>query len=54
MASRPHLPNLAGGHLVHTFLIWQVGTNVNAVDEDGKTVLCVAACSLMIPTAVAV
>ena len=31
--------------VVHTSLIWQVGTNVNAVDEDGKTVLCVAACS---------
>ena len=26
-------------------LLLAVGTNVNAVDEDGKTVLCVAACS---------
>ena len=26
-------------------LLLDVGTNVNAVDEDGKTTLCVAACS---------
>lgn len=31
-------------------LLLGVGTNVNAVDDDGKTVLCVAACSGCAPS----